>query len=143
MTKLDIIDTILAAMPGTRREIEKSTGLAKTTVFRRAAQLHAAGWCHIGGWRVGGHGGFYQPVYKAGAGKDRPCTLQPPAAHGLQLAMADMQRMGRVAAKYSRQHGLSTGRAADGLFGEVNSYALAALESALPTLQLVAEVAHA
>lgn len=94
MTKLDITDTILAAMPGTRRQIEKSTGLAKTTVFRRAAQLHAAGWCHIGGWRVGGHGGFYQPVYKAGAGKDRPCTLQP-------LPPAETQRRFREKARKS------------------------------------------
>ena len=57
--------------------------------------------------------------------------------------MADMQRLGRAAAKYGRQHGLDIGRAADGLFGQVNSYARTALESVLPNLQLAEEVAHA
>lgn len=88
----DIIDTLLAAMPGTRREIEKSTGLAKTTVFRRAAQLHTAGWCHISGWRGDGHGGRYQPVFKAGQGKDRVCTLQPLPPEVTQLRFREKAR---------------------------------------------------
>ncbi|MES2262086.1 MAG: hypothetical protein V4724_26495 [Pseudomonadota bacterium] len=64
------------------------------------------------------------------------------AARGLTLVMADMQRMGKAAAKFSRQHGLTIGRAADELFGEVNAYCAVALEDALDAVG-AAEVAHA
>lgn len=79
----------------------------------------------------------------APANDDTLTVAQFTFARGLQLPMADMQRLGRAAAKYSRQHDLVIGRVADGLFAEVNSYSRPALENALPALQLVPEVAHA
>lgn len=79
----------------------------------------------------------------APVGADTLTVAQFAAARGLQLPMADMQRLGRAAAKYSRQHGMAIGRAVDGLFGEVNSYSRAALEYAQATLPPVLEVAHA
>lgn len=91
MTKFDIIDTILAAMPATRRQIEIRAGLPKTTVLRRVAQLHKAGWCHIGGWQ-GDHGSKFQPRFAAGQGADRPCKLKP-------LTPDEMQRRYREKAR--------------------------------------------
>jgi hypothetical protein len=71
----------------------------------------------------------------APADADTLTVAQFAAARGLQLSVADMQRLGRAATKYSRQHGMTVGRTVDGLFGEVNSYARAALENALTTLR--------
>jgi hypothetical protein len=68
------------------------------------------------------------------ADADSLTVAQFAAARGLQLSIADMQRLGRAAAKYSRQHGLDIGRSADGLFGQVNCYACAALENVLDFL---------
>lgn len=49
---------------------------------------------------------------------------------GIELSMRDMQKMGKAAAKFSREAGLQIGRAADELFGEVNAYCSQALEVA-------------
>lgn len=49
---------------------------------------------------------------------------------GLELSMRDMQRMGKTAAKFSREAGLQISRVADELFGEVNAYRTQALEAA-------------
>lgn len=60
---------------------------------------------------------------------------------GLELSMRDMQRMGKAAAKFSREAGLQIGRAADELFGEVNAYCAQALEAAMGKFAAAAEVA--
>ena len=61
---------------------------------------------------------------------------------GLELSMRDMQRLGKAAAKFSREAGLQIGRAADELFGEVNAYCAQALEAVMGKFA-AAEVAYA
>lgn len=68
-------DTILAAMPGMRAELQRRTGLARPTVAKTVADLHAAGACHIERWADIGHGPYFA-VYAAGPGQDAP--LPPP-----------------------------------------------------------------
>jgi hypothetical protein len=58
---------------------------------------------------------------------------------GLELTMRDMQRMGKSAAKFSREAGLQVSRAADELFGEVNAYCVQALEAVVGVFAVPAE----
>lgn len=51
------------------------------------------------------------------------------AAHGVTLTLSQMQGLGKAAAKYCRVQGLTIGRVADELFGEVNAYCLQSLEA--------------
>lgn len=53
------------------------TGLGRTTIWRHLKDLHEAGECHISGWQRVDNGGPPMPIYKAGPGKDKPCTLKP------------------------------------------------------------------
>lgn len=59
---------------------------------------------------------------------------------GLELSMRDMQRLGKAAAKFSREAGLQIGRAADELFGAVNTYCVQALEAVVGVFSAPAEV---
>lgn len=73
---------VLAAMPGTRPEIEAKTGLGAATVWRWVKDLHGPDEgrgreCHIGRWRHCETGGRPMPVYVAGPGRDAPCRLTP------------------------------------------------------------------
>lgn len=69
-------DMVLAAMPGTRGEIEARTGISKVCVWTWVKALHEAGECHISGWNRVERGPF-TPTYSPGPGKDKPCTLKP------------------------------------------------------------------
>lgn len=63
------------------------------------------------------------------------------AMRGINIAMRDMQRIGKAAAKFSREQGLAISRVADELFGEVNAYCGLALEAVAGSLTGGKEVA--
>lgn len=76
---MDRFDAILAAMPGTRRDIQAKLGITKGALQNLLVKLHKAGWCHVAGWErlnVCGPGKFLRR-FKAGPGKDKPCKLVP------------------------------------------------------------------
>lgn len=66
---------ILAALPGTRAQVEQATGLPQGTVKNRLRTLHDAGKCHIAAW-IEGVGGALPPIYAAGPGADAPYPVR-------------------------------------------------------------------
>lgn len=68
--------SIVAAMPGTQRQIIERTGLPQSSVSRLMGELREAGACHILRWRRAKLGPP-MPVFIAGPGKDRPCRIEP------------------------------------------------------------------
>lgn len=76
---MDRFDVILAAMPGTRRDIQAKLGITKGALQNLLTRLYKAGWCHVCGWErltTSGRGKFLRR-FKAGPGKDKPCNLVP------------------------------------------------------------------
>jgi hypothetical protein len=70
---------VLAAMPGTRAQIEAKTGLSTGAVQKRLLQLRRDDRAHIGAWErapEGVHGSHWIPVYHAGPGPDVPCRFK-------------------------------------------------------------------
>lgn len=69
------VERILACMPSTMPDIERSTGLSHQTVWKHVDKLHTAGQIRIGAW----NSGFKRPVavFELGSGPDIP---KPPLA---------------------------------------------------------------
>lgn len=72
----NVRDAIFAALPGTRKQLEKKSGASGGSVGKWLAIFRAEGLVHVGGWRRS-HMGSKQPVFVAGAGQDKkpPKTL--------------------------------------------------------------------
>lgn len=68
-------DLVLAAMPGSRSEIAAATSMSRGSAGKWIDQLHDEGKCHIGAWKRP-EKGPRMPVYFAGEGKDKSCTLK-------------------------------------------------------------------
>jgi fermentation-respiration switch protein FrsA (DUF1100 family) len=79
------------------------------------------------------------PVLAAVSEKKSYTVAEFCRARHIELPMRDMQRMGKAAAKYSRELGLTIDRASDEMYGEVNAYCLQALE-AIATVMCPAEM---
>jgi len=69
-------DAVLAAMPGTQRQIRFATGAGISAVSRWTSYLRASAECHIGAWEETPNGGPPQCVYHAGPGADVLCTVR-------------------------------------------------------------------
>jgi hypothetical protein len=69
-------DRVLAALPGTYREIAERACCSYSAAVRWMRILRGD-VVHVSGWRsTTGHGGLPQPIFSLGAGKDVPCTIQ-------------------------------------------------------------------
>lgn len=66
---------ILAALPGDLHDVGRTTGLAKTTVWRWLTDLHRKREIHIVKWHRADGGGPYVPTYSPGPGVDAKCNL--------------------------------------------------------------------
>lgn len=76
---LDRYDAILAAMPGTRRDMQEKLGLTKGALQNLLERLYNAGWCHVAGWEratINGTSKFLR-ILGAGPGQDSACDLEP------------------------------------------------------------------
>lgn len=69
-------DKVLAALPGTRSQLERKSGVSEATVGKWLSILRKEGAIHIGGWRRS-YRGAKQPIFVLGAGEDKkpPKTL--------------------------------------------------------------------
>ena len=70
------LQSICAALPGTRSEIAERAGASKSTTSNSLTLLMQAGKAHIGAWKYTGPDGRMAPVYFAGHGITPP---KPPA----------------------------------------------------------------
>lgn len=99
---------VMAALPGTAKSIETSTGRGKTTVWRWLKDIHDAGECHIVKWSRCELGGPFVAHYVAGPGVDAVCRLRPfteaqKSARYRRKARADgswLDRLARVRSRY-------------------------------------------
>lgn len=75
----DRFDAILAAMPGTRRDIQAKLGITKGALQNLLERLHKAGWCHVCGWEraIINDTVKFLRVMGAGPGQDAACDLEP------------------------------------------------------------------
>jgi hypothetical protein len=71
-------DRVIAALPGTRQQIQRRAQVGSTTVSKWLRILRQDGAVHISGWRRS-HQGSKQPIFSWGAGEDKPPpkTLTP------------------------------------------------------------------
>lgn len=67
---------VLAALPGTQREIADRTGLGLATVWRWLEGLYAAREAFIGAWVLPPHGGPVTGVWQAGNQRHVRCTIK-------------------------------------------------------------------
>lgn len=67
---------ILAALPATRLDLPELAHTTVSTVQRWLKILHDAGEIHIGGWKRSVGRGAIQPIWYAGQGTDKRCTLK-------------------------------------------------------------------
>lgn len=67
--------TIKAALPGTKGQIVKKTGLSMATSIKWVDRLHKDGEIHIARWKAHPRAGPAMPVYVAGPGVDAVCDL--------------------------------------------------------------------
>jgi hypothetical protein len=65
-------DKFIAALPATRQEIAKSTGISDPTITKWIGVLRAEQNIHIARWRRAKSMGSMQPVYVLGPGVDAP-----------------------------------------------------------------------
>lgn len=63
--------------PGNLPQLQKRTGLAKTTVWRWVKELHDNDEVHITGWTRVREGGPFKATYSIGKGDDLPCSILP------------------------------------------------------------------
>lgn len=77
MKKQHATTRIMAAMPGTQREISEATDLSLPTISRWIVFLRDNGDCHIGGWKRSPTGGPFMQVLHTGFGADVLCKLKP------------------------------------------------------------------
>lgn len=68
MTATNSRARVLAAMPGTQRDIRNATGLGVGTVSRWVTAIKEAGQCHIGAWVSPGKAGRYTEYLQPGPG---------------------------------------------------------------------------
>lgn len=79
MGRPDLRAEVLAALPGTRAQIEKRAGVSSSTIGKWLAILRAENVVHVGSWMRAKKTGSKRPVFEAGPGPDAkpPKTLTP------------------------------------------------------------------
>lgn len=97
-------EKVIAALPGTRAEIEKKSGVSEATVGKWLSILRAEGAVHIGKWRRAVLSGSKRPVFVLGAGVDAkpPKTLTPQQSQKRYRKRHPGRRAASVAAYYRR-----------------------------------------
>ena len=68
---------IIAALPGSQKQIVERTGFVKSTVSRHIVALHHQHEIRIYAWARQKGCGPYSPEFEKGSGPDVPCDLQP------------------------------------------------------------------
>ena len=68
---------VLAALPGTRKDVENATGLSKTCVQRWISQLHKDRVVRISKWVKPTLTSPPTAFYRIGSAPDAPCKLKP------------------------------------------------------------------
>jgi hypothetical protein len=101
---------VLAALPGTRNEIQDKSGVSQAAISRWIIYLRSTNEAHVGGWRASiSNKGLPQPVFHAGRGLDVECDLRviPPneearRRRGVELRTARLitKRKQRRSAKF-------------------------------------------
>lgn len=73
---LSLRDVVLSAIPGTRKQIHKKTGVSPTTIGHWLRVFREQKLIHVGCWKRS-HLGSKQPIFVLGAGVDKepPKTL--------------------------------------------------------------------
>lgn len=89
----DTREKILAAMPGTRRELADKTGVAYLVAFRAVRALLREKKAHVSGWAVG-HPGKPMAVLSAGAGRAAPNPSQSLQAMRVAQSRARAKKAG-------------------------------------------------
>jgi hypothetical protein len=82
MTKLgrpDLRAVVMAALPGTRAQLEKRAGVSSSTIGKWLSILRAENVVHVGSWMRAKKTGSKRPVFVLGPGVDKapPKTLTP------------------------------------------------------------------
>lgn len=86
---------VLAALPGTRAQLQAKTGLTEHTVQKHLRRLRLDQQAHIGGWvraPEGVYGCHWIAVYHAGPGPDAPCRFKPKTRKQINEAFARRAR---------------------------------------------------
>lgn len=87
MTRRAYRALVLAALPGSERDVKERTGLGTATVHRWLKDLHSSGEVHIGAWEAHPHGAPFVKVYHVGPGADVPCGMKAKTGREIRKAM--------------------------------------------------------
>lgn len=95
--KRDISELLMRAMPASVPDLAKQIDYySHRTIKRAIAELRQMGWIHVGSWKRSENGGGFQPVFRAGQGKDRPCALEAiPNADSKRRSIEKARKEGR------------------------------------------------
>lgn len=74
---MDRFDRILAALPGTKKQLSERTGFTHDRIKQLTDHLRKAGWVFVTDWEHSIGRGGYQPVLALGPGEDVVCSLKP------------------------------------------------------------------